>query len=152
MNLDFEEQKKDFISKIENSRIGVLATSINNKVTVRSMSIINIDENILFQTDKRMEKYIQITNNENVGLCINNIQIEGKAVIKGKADKQDEFIKVFSKKHESSYIAYSSMESEVVIEIRPMKVKMWEYIDNEPSIRIIDFSRKKAELNKFIKD
>jgi general stress protein 26 len=95
MILDFEEQRNDFINKLENSKIGILATSLNDKVTVRSMSIINIDENVLFQTDKRMEKCYQITNNENVALCIGNIQIEGIARIKGKADKQNEFIEIF---------------------------------------------------------
>lgn len=55
----------------------VLATSYQDKVSVRTMSFVIMNGLFYFQTDNTFRKYQDIKGNENVGLCLDNIQIEG---------------------------------------------------------------------------
>ena len=148
----FEEEILEIEKILSKSKIGVLATSMNDKVTARSMSIVNSGITILFQTDKKMEKITQIMKNNKVAMCINNIQIEGIAKIRGKASEDKAFIELFKERHESSYKAYTHMESEVVIEIQPTRIQIWDYIDGEPFIKNIEMSTMKVAIEKYQKD
>ncbi|MDR2709116.1 MAG: pyridoxamine 5'-phosphate oxidase family protein, partial [Elusimicrobiota bacterium] len=65
-----------------------LASSVHNHPTVRLVSYIVNDRKIFFQTGTDLVKYKQICENNNVALCIDNIQIEGIANIIGKTNSK----------------------------------------------------------------
>ena len=81
--ISFNDSKQEYLDAISPSKIMVLATCSGSKVTARSMSCIAIGEKIYFQTDTQFRKYKQITDNKNVALCFDNVQIEGIAKVKG---------------------------------------------------------------------
>ena len=125
--LDFNIELEKVYKKIGKSKFAVLATSAQNKPTARTMSIVFFDNKIYFQTSNEYLKYKQITENNNVALCIGNMQIEGNANIKGKTIEQNKFIEIYKKSHNSSYKKYSKLDESIVIEVEPKKITLWEY-------------------------
>jgi len=142
--IDLENEVKELINRSKNF---VIATSADDRVTARTMGCINIGLKIYFQTDKNFTKCKQIEKNENVAICVSNIQIEGKAVI-GKHPLDDcnkEFIELFKKKYPSSFDKYSRLKNNRVIEINPTFITLWKYIDGKPCRDFLHISHKKAE-------
>jgi uncharacterized pyridoxamine 5'-phosphate oxidase family protein len=64
----FTQKLNELFSKLGNHSIMCLATSFNDKVTARSMSIIIYNNKFYFQTDTNFQKFEQIKNNHNVAL------------------------------------------------------------------------------------
>jgi general stress protein 26 len=145
MILDFEDYKKEVIDFFEANNVWVLATSFNDHVTARSMSTINFDLNLYFQTDSQMEKYKQMLENPQVALCFKNYQVEGIASVKGKVSENLLFLDKYKIIHPSSFEKYSDIKTEVVIEIKPLKIKIWKYIDQKPFLDFIDLENCTAE-------
>ena len=144
--LNFEIELEKVFKQIGKSKFAVLATSSQNKPTARTMSIVFFDNKIYFQTSNEYEKYKQILENNNVALCIGNMQIEGNANIKGKTIEQIKFIEYYKKSHNSSYKMYSKLDESIVIEIEPRKITLWEYniIGGKPSRMYLELETKKA--------
>ncbi len=76
MNRLFKEKLNELYTEFGDSKVMVLSTACNNKVSSRMMSIVFIDGKFYFQTDKKFRKYKQVLSNFNVALCIDNIQVE----------------------------------------------------------------------------
>lgn len=74
---DFEKRYSAFLKEFGKCKKMVLSTSLNDKVTSRMMSIVQQNGIFYFQTDIHFRKYDQLVKNQNVALCIDNIQIEG---------------------------------------------------------------------------
>lgn len=146
MELDFNLLEKEVFGLLGGSRIMVLATSSENKVTARNMSCVIIDKKIYFQTDKTFIKHDQMLKNPNVALCSDNIQIEGTARIRKHpfAEENKEFIDTYKEKYRGSYDAYSHVENGVVVEIEPTFVTLWKYEDNQPLRDFLDIRQNKA--------
>lgn len=146
MNIDFEKLKGEVMGLLRNKDIMVLATSSNDRVTARSVSYIVLNSSIYFQTDKTFLKCKQIIINPNVALCIDNIQIEGSAKIKGHPFDEENraFVEEFRKVHNGSFNAYSHMENEVVIEIEPISITLWKYEEGKPLRDFLDLRDKRA--------
>ncbi len=146
MKLNYNELENEILELLTKSHTMVLATCLNNKVSARNMSCIVVDKKIYFQTDKNFLKFKQIDSNVNVALCIDNIQIEGVAKIKGHPfDEQNiKFREVYQKIHHNSYNNYSSLDSEVVIEVTMQLITLWKYIDGKPLRDILDVDKKVA--------
>jgi len=111
MNKDFFEKSSGFFNKLGSSKLMVLATSNDDKVTARMMSCVIIENAIYFQTDKTSEKFMQMTANPNVALCTDNIQIEGTAAPLGHTLSSEckFFAQAYKKHHKGSFKRYSSM-------------------------------------------
>lgn len=113
--------------KIGESKKMVLATSFEDRVTARTMSVIFIDGNFYFQTDENFLKYEQLIKNPRVALCYDNVQIEGIAQVLGSPQDNEKFVEVFSKDFKKSYEAYSHLESEKLIVVKPTFITVWSY-------------------------
>ncbi|MFL0270089.1 inorganic diphosphatase [Candidatus Clostridium radicumherbarum] len=146
IELDFTQEKDEVLHMLRNKKTMCLATSAYNRVTARSMSCIVINEKIYFQTDKTFLKYNQIMNNPYVALCVDNIQIEGLANIKGHpySDRNKYFIEKFKREHNGSFLNYSHMENEIVVEVKPSLITLWKYKDGKPFRDFLDFINGKA--------
>jgi uncharacterized pyridoxamine 5'-phosphate oxidase family protein len=136
VELNYNEEIEKIYGHIGKSKIMALATSSQNHPTVRLVSCIINDNKIFFQTGIDLIKYKQICENNEVGLCVDNIQIEGIANIIGKTkDKQKDIIKImeiYKKHYLNSYETYSNTDKEVLIEIIPVRIIKWDYEKDKP--------------------
>ena len=130
----FQEKYEAFLKSIGEHQIMCLATSADNRVTARSMSIVIISGAFYFQTDSAFLKYQQISENPHVALCVGNIQIEGLCQEKGHplAPENTAFASLYRQYYESSYEQYSPLAVEVLFAITPTKITIWLYENNIP--------------------
>jgi general stress protein 26 len=149
---EFENKIKELWTKMGKSKIMVLATSKENKVTARMMSCVIIDEAVYFQTDKTFIKYEQITANPFVALCVDNIQIEGVATVIGSplASANSIFADAFQQYHKGSFDAYSHLKNETVIQVTAQKITIWEYEADKPFRAVFDISNHEYSRTAYI--
>lgn len=79
MFLEFSQLKDEVVVLLEREKSITLATSAQNKVTARTISHVNEDLTIYFQTSGNSEKALQIDPNTNIAFAVTNIQIEAIA-------------------------------------------------------------------------
>lgn len=144
--LEYAEVEKETIDFISKNKLMVLATSFENHVTARMVSIVNDGMIVYFQTDKNFVKYQQIKQNPNVALCIGNIQIEGTAQITCQPLENPFFVEAYKKSHESSFKKYSHLKDNVIIEVRSKLVTYWKYdnVTDKPFRDFLNVEQQKA--------
>ncbi|MCJ7471512.1 MAG: hypothetical protein MUP02_01700 [Actinobacteria bacterium] len=149
--LDFKILKEEVIDYLEKNTKWILATSLKDKVTARSMSIINNELTIYFQTDKRSRKYQQIVSNNNIAIAHDNYQIEGIAQICGHpiSNGNEFFYKKYKSVHKSAFERYSFLKDEVVIKIIPELVIIYKYINSLPYKDYLSINEEKAYREKY---
>lgn len=144
IQLDYNEEKSKFFKLLGETKIMVLATSNNNKVSARNMSVVVSGESLYFQTDWNFEKCRDIDVNKNIALCVDNIQIEGRVDHIGSIldEEFSDFKRIFKEKHRGSYDAYSKLMENRVFRVEINKVSLYKY-DNKDVFRVfIDFIKK----------
>jgi len=146
--MNFTEKKKEFFERLGESCYMVLATSHNDYPLASMMTCLVFDDAIWMQTDKKFPKYDQILNNSQVALCKNATQIEGIATFCGHPldAGNEKFAQLLKKHHPESYEMYSTVDSEVVIKVTPVKVIDW--LDEKGDSRIyhLDFANEKVDV------
>ncbi|MBO1307260.1 pyridoxamine 5'-phosphate oxidase family protein [Enterococcus sp. 669A] len=135
--------------KLGKKRIMALATSLNDHVTVRNVSVIIHEGRILFKTDKNFRKTKQLLENPNVAICYWGVQIEGQAVNHGLVvDEPGQVFQELYKEHwDKSYNAYPHKDTEILIEIMPHFVEIWDQDKDEKGFQLLlDFDKQEAEI------
>ena len=134
--LNFEEKYNEVMERLKNEDTIVLATSYKDKVTARSLWFVLYKSSIYFFTTTAYTKYKQIEKNPNAALCLDNIQIEGIANIKGHpALEENKTICDYCEKNHKGIREYNmKRKNMVLIEIKINKIEIWknrgrEYID-----------------------
>ncbi|MBQ9124706.1 MAG: pyridoxamine 5'-phosphate oxidase family protein [Acholeplasmatales bacterium] len=150
--MNFNEAKKIYDEKLGNYKIMALATSSNDYPMVRNVSCIFYNEKIYFKTDINFRKTKQLLSNERVALCFNGVQVEG--IAKNTGLVIDEPGKIFEKKYKEylwgSYNAYSHEDTEILIEVTPKFVEIWDDDENKNAYQIfINFDTKEVEIKKY---
>lgn len=132
--ISFENFKSEILDTLEKIKVWILSTSLNDKVTSRSMSIINEDLIIYFQTNECYLKDNQMKQNPKVALCYNNFSIEGIAEPIGNwlDEKNKDLLEVYKKHHLGSFEYYGLLEGQVIYKITPKIIKVWKYKDKKP--------------------
>ena len=132
--VSFENFKIEIVSILEKNKTWVLSTSLNDEVSSRSMSIINEDLTIYFQTNECYLKDNQMKYNPKVSLCYSNIPIEGIAEHIGNwlDEKNNNLLELYKKNHLGSFEYYGLLEGQVVYKITPKVIKVWKYVDKKP--------------------
>ena len=150
--IDYNELEKETFDNLDKKKHIVLATCLNDEPTARTVSYIILDNKIYFQTDIKFDKCMQIEENNNVALCLDNYQIEGTAKILEHPldEKNKRFLNKFKQIHENSFNEYSTLEDEVVIEVNPISIKIWKYIDNKPYIEYLNIIDKVATRESYL--
>ena len=136
----FEMQKKLLFQSLGESGKMVLSTSLHDKVTARTMSMIILDAKFYFQTDVMFRKYEQIQKNPNVSLRVDNIQIEGLCEEIGHPETFPIFCELFEKNFSTAYQRYTLLKNERVFEVKPRYIQKWTYENNVPFVERYDFS------------
>ena len=154
MLIDYEKLEKETVEILENNKNWILSTSFIDKITSRSMSIINIGLDVYFQTNKKYTKYSQMTKNPNVSLCFGNVSIEGvsKEIGNWKDEKNKEIMELYKSRHLSSYNRYGDLDGQVVFKVSSKKVSYWKYppaASADPYREILYIDKKMAERVEF---
>ncbi|MEI6287764.1 MAG: pyridoxamine 5'-phosphate oxidase family protein [Bacillota bacterium] len=154
MLIDYETLRAEVEAAISAKGKMVLATSKNDRVTARTMSVVNFGLTIYFQTDSEFLKYEQMLTNPNVALCFDNVQIEGKVYNEGRsyAEKNEFFREQYRKIHPGSFAAYSHLQTTVLFRVEPQLVTLWKYQDGKPHRWFLDIVNKCARLEEYATD
>lgn len=153
-NLTYEKSVKLMFEKLGNYKIMALASSVNDYVMVRNVSCLFYDEKVYFKTDKNFRKTKQLEQNPNVALCWSGVQIEGVALNKGLVveERDRKFEKLYKEYLWGSYNKYSHEDSEILIEVTPKFVEIWDTSEENFAYQIfIDFVKKEVEVKEYDK-
>ena len=150
--MEFQAAVEQFYQKLGRKKIMALATSLNDHVMVRNVSVIIHEGKILFKTDQNFRKTKQLIENPQVAICYWGVQIEGIAVNHGLvADQEDDsFRALYQKYWEKSYNAYPHKDSEILIEVVPKLVEIWDQDEDDRGFQLfIDFEQKTAKIEQY---
>lgn len=148
----YQEAVDRMFELLGDSKIMALASSLNDYVMVRNVSCLFYDEKIYFKTDKNFRKTKQLLENPHVAVCFSGVQVEGIAVNKGLvADEPGQrFAKGYKKYLWQSYNKYSHEDTEILIEISPKYVEIWDTSDDGYAFQLfIDFEKKSVEVKPY---
>ncbi len=145
----FEQKLVEFYTQFGDSKLMVLSSACNDRVSSRMMSVVRVDGRFYFQTDKNFRKCKQIKSNPNIALCVDNIQIEGVCKEIGKPVDNADFIELFKRNYQSSCDRYSHLENEVLFEIIPNYIQRWLYIDEVSYIEKFEFSKQSYTIERY---
>ena len=153
-NLTFDQAVELMFEKLGDWKIMALASAVGDHVMVRNVSCLFYDGKIWFKTDKNFRKTQQLFQNPRVALCWSGVQVEGVAANKGLVvDEPDRrFEKLYEKHLWGSYNKYSHEDTEIVIEVTPQFVEIWDTSEENYAFQIfIDFETKSVEVKPYDK-
>ena len=147
--ITYEEAVARMFEMLGNSKIMALASSANDYVMVRNVSCLYYDEKIYFKTDKNFRKTQQLFENPHVAMCWSGIQVEGIAENKGLVVEEPgrRFEEGYKKYLWQSYNKYSHEDTEIIIEVSPKYVEIWDTSDDGNAFQLfLDFDKKSVEV------
>lgn len=151
-DITFETAVERMFEILGNSKIMALASSVNDYVMVRNVSCLFYDEKIYFKTDKNFRKTKQIMENPQVAMCFNGIQVEGIAQNKGLVVDEPgrRFEEGYKKYLWESYNKYSHTDTEILIEVSPKYVEIWDTSQDGYAFQLfLDFDKKEVEVKQY---
>ena len=151
-NLTFPQAVELMFEKLGDWKIMALASSVNDYVMVRNVSCLFYDGKVWFKTDKNFRKTQQLFKNPQVALCWSGVQIEGIAENKGLVvDEPDRrFEKLYKEHLWGSYNKYSHEDTEIIIEVTPKYVEIWDTSEDNYAFQIfIDFEKESVEVKQY---
>lgn len=150
--LTFEQAVEIMFEKLGDWKIMALASSVNDYVMVRNVSCLFYDNKVWFKTDKNFRKTKQLYQNPQVALCWSGVQIEGIAKNKGLVvEEPDRRFETLYKEHLwGSYNKYSHEDTEIIIEVTPKFVEIWDTSEDNYAFQIfIDFEKQSVEVKQY---
>jgi general stress protein 26 len=153
-DLSFEQAVELMFEKLGDWKIMALASSVNDYVMVRNVSCLFYDGKVYFKTDKEFRKTKQLFENPHVALCWSGVQIEGLAENKGLVVDEPErkFERLYKEFLWGSYNKYSHEDTEIIIEVTPKFVEIWDTSEDNYAYQIfIDFDKRAVEVKQYDK-
>ncbi len=150
--MKFEEAKKIMDEKLGDWKIMALATSVDDYPMVRNVSCLFYHDKIYFKTDKNFRKTRQLYENPRVAMCWNGVQVEGIADIKGLVVEEEGriFEQLYKKFLWQSYNAYSHEDTEILVEVTPKFVEIWDEDENRNAFQLfLDFDTEQVEYKPY---
>ena len=151
-SLTFSQAADRMFEKLGASQIMALASSVNDYVMVRNVSCLFYDNKVWFKTDKNFRKTQQLYQNPQVALCWSGVQIEGIAENKGLVVEEPgrKFEALYKKYLWGSYNKYSHEDTEIIIEVTPKFVEIWDTSEDNYAYQIfIDFDKETVEVKQY---
>jgi len=141
MNNYFDKASKILWMELQNGKNMALATSADDKVTVRTVSGVSYNESIYIVTEKQSKKCAQIMLNDNVALCTDAIKITGIARLLG--HPLDEKNKLSADALKTGFgdwfNQYATSPNAVLIEITPNSAELAIMGEGAPEVYNIDY-------------
>ena len=151
-DLTFEQAVQILFEKLGDYKIMALASCHNNYPMVRNVSCLFYDNKIYFKTDKNFRKTKQLFENPQVALCWSGVQVEGIATNKGLVvdEPGHKFETLYNKYLWGSYNKYAHEDSEIIIEVEPVFVEIWDTSEDNYAYQIfIHFDTKEIEVKQY---
>lgn len=151
-DLTFQQAKDLMFEKLGDWKIMALASSAHDYVMVRNVSCLFYDGKVWFKTDKNFRKTQQLYQNPQVALCWSGVQIEGIAENKGLVVEEPDrrFEKLYREHLWGSYNKYSHEDSEILIEVSPKYVEIWDTSEDNYAFQIfLDFEKESVEVKQY---
>ena len=150
--MEMNEAVQIMKDKLGDWKIMALASCVDNYPMVRNVSCLFYNDKIYFKTDKNFRKTQQLYANPRVAMCWNGTQVEGEAKVVGLV--VDEPGRVFEKKYKEflwqSYNAYSHVDTEILVEVTPRFVEIWDEDKDRNAFQIfIDFDAENVEIKQY---
>lgn len=148
-DITYEKAVARMFEMLGNCQIMALASSLNDYVMVRNVSCLFYDEKIYFKTDKNFRKTKQLLENPKVAMCWSGVQVEGIAENKGLVvdEPGQRFAEGYKKYLWESYNKYSHVDTEILVEVSPKYVEIWDTSDDGYAFQLfIDFDKKSVEV------
>ena len=150
--LTFDQAVDLMFEKLGDSKIMALASSVSDYVMVRNVSCLFYDHKVWFKTDKNFRKTQQLYQNPHVALCWSGVQIEGIAENKGLVvDEPDrKFEGLYKKYLWGSYNKYSHEDTEILIEVTPKFVEIWDTSEDNYAFQLfLDFEKETVTVKQY---
>lgn len=151
-NLTFAQAVDLMFEKLGDSKIMALASSVNDYVMVRNVSCLFYDGKIWFKTDKNFRKTQQLYQNPHVALCWSGVQVEGIAENKGLVVDEPgrKFETLYQKHLWGSYNKYSHEDTEIIIEVSPKFVEIWDTSEDNYAYQLfLDFEKETVTVKQY---
>lgn len=151
-SLTFDQAVELMFQKLGDWKIMALASSVNDYVMVRNVSCLFYDNKIWFKTDKNFRKTQQLYQNPQVALCWSGVQIEGIAENKGLVVDEPgrRFEKLYKQHLWGSYNRYSHEDTEIIIEVTPKFVEIWDTSEENYAFQIfLDFEKQAVTVKEY---
>ena len=151
-NLTFAQAVDLMFEKLGDSKIMALASSVNDYVMVRNVSCLFYDGKIWFKTDKNFRKTQQLYQNPHVALCWSGVQVEGIAENKGLVVDEPgrKFETLYQKYLWGSYNKYSHEDTEIIIEVSPKFVQIWDTSEDNYAYQLfLDFEKETVIVKQY---
>lgn len=150
--MEFTDAFTHCFDTLGQKKIMALASSLHDHVTVRNVSCIIHEQRIFFKTDKHFRKTKQLLENPNVAICHWGVQIEGIAKNHGLVTDEDNrfFQALYDKYWRTSYTAYAHKETEILIEVIPKFIEVWDQDENNNGFQLlIDVDKQSVRVNPY---
>lgn len=144
--IKFNELQGRIIEFLDGKRAIVLATSVDNRVTARTVSYVNDHLQIFFWSYENHTKCQQIQINSTVALCRDNLQVEGKAEMRGSIlDIQNEsYLDRYKEKYPKEYERWLNKPNMVLVTVHPTLFVIMVSIDGKLYRDHLDLINKQA--------
>ena len=145
--LDFDEEcglLRAFLSSDKHT-VMVLATSSKDRVLARNVLIAADDLDLYGFTWKHSRKCAQIEANPRVALCVDTLQLEGRAELLGPlTNPETPGVTVMRERFPDAVEQWALRPGMIVFRVRPTLVVLAEPVDGKPALHFIDFEKREA--------
>jgi len=141
--LDYEKLAAEIEKKLRKKKEIVLSTCAGDHVTARTMCHINDGLQVLFSTDRRSLKAMQMQENPRIALTVDDLTIEATAELFGRPKGHALFIREYPKKFPHLGKAYPETPDDLLIIAHPKKIQLFRYI-GKPAWDVLEPETSKA--------
>jgi general stress protein 26 len=138
--LDYEHEKDRVLGFLENKHAIVLATSLEGRVTARTVSFANDGLAILFMSWGHHTKCAQIRGNPRVALCRDNVQMEGVAEILGSPldERNQRYADILREKYPENHALFAHDPGMVIVRVLPTSITVFGKSDDQFCLKCLD--------------
>jgi len=146
--LSYEGEKGRVVQFLESKHAIALATSLEGRVTARTVSFANDGLDIIFWSWGHNVKCVQIRGNPRVALCRDHVQIEGVAEILGSPldEKNERYTETMRRKYPGDYDRFAHAPGMVIVRVIPTLVRIFVQIDGAFYLKCLDLDQETAYL------
>lgn len=141
----FWKQAKELFEPLGSSAEMVLATSVEGRVSARTVSLILREGWFYFRTDKTHRKYAQMLQNPHVALCLGNFQLEGICRELTLSADRELFHQAYKEAFPRPFTTYIKEENERIFSIEPVWVQKWVFENGMPYTVVLDFNKEEVQ-------
>ncbi len=144
--LEFAELQGRCIGFLNDRKFISVGTSYRDQVRSRVVDYVNDGLQIGFLTWDHTVKMEYMKNNPRVSLCLDALQIEGKAAISGHPGlvENASFMELYRQRHPRPYKNFTSQPNTLLIKIEPTLLMLMKYEDGHLYLDHLDIIRQQA--------